>query len=307
MVFPTVSYSTKLTLKKSTPPSSSTTSSPATTKKPRLGQSKIGPRSAPDRYDRIAAYDRAFQKYIQKDSKLASWKQKMDEKGLPNPLIEGYQRSSTSWQHSLSSLSSDSSSSSSSSTTSISKEHSAFSRTMKRFDLKPMRSVTITSSSPSSFPPISVAAPMPKPSVSRRIINRLSLSINSKGGSIKVAPTATQSMRRHSHHSEPPQHYRCHYHYPPVMSSPQIIPPVPSTSQHYHYPNHHHPSRLLQRSLDRPLQPVNTMKKSPYTPTIITPPSPPSSPCSMDESNSLKRHIGSSSPQYCHRQKVIAK
>jgi hypothetical protein len=89
MVFPTVSYSTKLTLKKSTSPSASTTSNPATTKKPRLGQSKIGPRSAPDRYDRIAAYDRAFQKYIQKDSKLASWKQKMDEKGLPNPLIEG--------------------------------------------------------------------------------------------------------------------------------------------------------------------------------------------------------------------------
>ncbi|KAI8331346.1 hypothetical protein BC941DRAFT_438920 [Chlamydoabsidia padenii] len=299
MVFPTVSYSTKLTLRKSTPPTPSSTSSISPTKKQRPSHAKIGPRSAPNRSDRIAAYERAFQRCIQKDSKLASWKQRMDEKGLPSPLIEGYQRSSTSWQHSLSSLSSDSSSTSSS--------DARDSRTMKRFDIKPMRSITITSSSPSS-------APMPKPSVSRRIINRLSLSITSKA--VKVAPSATQSLRRHSHQSGPPHHFRCQYHYPmspPVMITPLPAPSLPRihpTTQSYHYHPHSHyghpqqqTSRFLQRSLDRSLQPVNTttIKKN-----TILPPSPPSSPCSVDEPVSLKRYIGTPS-QHCPRQKVVAK
>ncbi|ORZ20731.1 hypothetical protein BCR42DRAFT_389919 [Absidia repens] len=179
MVFPTVSYSTKI----------NATFSPS--KKFRISHPKVGPRHAPNRYDRIAAYDRAFQRYIQRDSKLAAWKQRMDQKGLPSPLVDGYQRSSSSWQHSLSSISSDSSTCTNDSYT--------LNKSKTIYDIKPIKSITITSSTPS---PLAHSAPMPKPSVSRRIINRLSLSRSNSSKnnyhSSKVTPMATQSLRRHS-------------------------------------------------------------------------------------------------------------
>ncbi|KAI8093038.1 uncharacterized protein BX664DRAFT_357516 [Halteromyces radiatus] len=218
MVFPTVSYSTKINSKFSSRVSSN--------KKARLNHPKVGPRHAPNIYDRIAAYDRAFQKCIQMDSKLSSWKRRMDEKGLPQPLIQGYQRSSSSWQHSLSSLSSESSSTYS---------HDFYSaKTRKSNDVQPTRSITVSSSSSSSSS--SMPSPVPKPSVSRRIINRLSLSrtnnISRNSNHTGVVPISTQSSYRRpsiTSNKDCQQYQSPHYHYPSVMSS-NIISPSPSPS-----------------------------------------------------------------------------
>ncbi|KAI9309256.1 hypothetical protein BJ944DRAFT_284763 [Cunninghamella echinulata] len=78
MVFPTGSYSTKINNKLNT-------KNKSTYRPP-----KVGPRHAPNIYDRIAAYDRAFQRCMTMDSKLSSWRLRMEQKGLPQPLLEGY-------------------------------------------------------------------------------------------------------------------------------------------------------------------------------------------------------------------------
>ncbi|SAM03424.1 hypothetical protein [Absidia glauca] len=143
MVFPTVSYSTKINAKFSAH------------KKFKLSTPRVGPRSAPDIYDRISAYDRAFHKCMQKDSKLAQWRQRMERKGLPAPLRDGYQRSSSSWQHSLSSLSSGAST--------CSNESYTLHRTKNVYDIKPMRSITTATTTTTNCPP-PLVAPSPRPS-----------------------------------------------------------------------------------------------------------------------------------------------
>lgn len=80
MVFPTVSYSTKINNKLNHNKNKNTVTN---------RHLKVGTRHAPNIYDRIAAYDRAFQRCMNMDSKLSSWRRRMEQKGLPKPLIEG--------------------------------------------------------------------------------------------------------------------------------------------------------------------------------------------------------------------------
>ncbi|CAO3591714.1 unnamed protein product [Absidia cylindrospora] len=262
MVFPTVSYSTKI----------NATFNPS--KKFRISHPKVGPRHAPNRYDRIAAYDKAFQRYIQRDSKLAAWKQRMDQKGLPGVLVDGYQRSSSSWQHSLSSMSSDSST--------CTNESYTLNKTKPIYNIKPTKSISITSSTP-------LSPPMPKPSVSRRIINRLSLSRSNSSKnnypSSKVAPTATQSLRRHSsgtqqkyqglstnvHPLPTPSFSLLQYQQP--QKTPHFSSSPMSLDRHLHQPNNNNSTK---RSL---------CHHAPTTPRISAPIS-----CSVEEYLSQKRY-----------------
>ncbi|ORZ09299.1 hypothetical protein BCR42DRAFT_424143 [Absidia repens] len=218
----------------------------------------------------------------------------MDEKGLPAPLIEGYQRSSSSWQHSLSSVSSDSSTCSSGSYT--------LNKTKNVYDIKPMKSITVTS--PASHPP-PLAPPMPKPSVSRRIINRLSLSKSTKRPSSKVAPSATQSLQRSNNYlnnsnqntySRQPSHR--------MNSNP---PPKPSLPRTTHLQSQY-PSRL---PLDRHTY-MNDSKNNYQTTDIPRPPSPPPSPCGIDAYLSQQRtqgveHLQYQSSHYYHRHRIVVK
>ncbi|CAO3600066.1 unnamed protein product [Absidia cylindrospora] len=285
MVFPTASYSTKINTKFSSRGSSN--------KKLRATHPKVGPRHAPNIYDRIAAYDRAFQRCLKQDSKLSSWRQRMDEKGLPTPLIEGYQRSSSSWQHSLSSVSSDSTTCSSGSYT--------LNKTKNVYDIKPIKSIPVTS--PSSPPPLS--PPMPKPSVSRRIINRLSLSKSTKRQSSKVAPSATQSLQRSNNYLNNSKQNNYSRHPPcPMKSNSPPKPSLPRTS-------HLQPQKPSRLPLDRHTY-INNSKNNYLTTDIPRPPSPPPSPYGIDDCLSQKRlqgveHLQYQSSHYYHRHRIIVK
>ncbi|CAO3609685.1 unnamed protein product [Cunninghamella echinulata] len=144
MVFPTGSYSTKINNKLNT-------KNKSTYRPP-----KVGPRHAPNIYDRIAAYDRAFQRCMTMDSKLSSWRHRMEQKGLPKPLLEGYKYTKKSYTNTTSTT-----------TTSISNN------TNNNYN-NPIHST--------------FDIPTPKPSVSRRIINRLSSSKSTILQTKKVSP-----------------------------------------------------------------------------------------------------------------------
>ncbi|ORX58869.1 hypothetical protein DM01DRAFT_1371887 [Hesseltinella vesiculosa] len=131
MVFPTVSRSTRFITRYR--------SSAA----PKI---KAGPRLAWNIYDRIAAYDRGFQRFMDLNSKLAGWTKRMNTKSRPLPPSSPTSSSFLFRRYSSSSSSTCSSGS---------------------------------SFSPSHHPPLSsihsmpLPVPMPKPSLSRRIVGAL--------------------------------------------------------------------------------------------------------------------------------------
>ncbi|KAI8063771.1 hypothetical protein BC940DRAFT_335693 [Gongronella butleri] len=136
MVFPTVSYSTRLLTR------------PRASPIPRI---KVGPRLAWNIYDRIAAYDRGFQRYMHMDSKLAAWTKRVHAKPGPSP------------PPSIASLSRRSSASSGASSTLSSKLLARASSSLLSPPPSPGMHASMQLPSP----------PMPKPSMSKRIVGAL--------------------------------------------------------------------------------------------------------------------------------------
>ncbi|CAO3624007.1 unnamed protein product [Cunninghamella blakesleeana] len=253
MVFPTVTYSTKINSKLNQNKSKSI----APNRHP-----KVGTRHAPNIYDRIAAYDRAFQRCMKMDSKLSSWRRKMEQKGLPKPLMEGYKQK---------------------------KRQSICNNNHNNNNNNYNNNYNNNNNSnhPSINNVMMMDIPTPKPSVSRRIINRLSSSKSTLLQNKKVSPIQYYNQQQKKNSSKSSSNVKnCKY----VISSPILIntplPPLPPTPPPHKIFNYSSSSSITSSTTTTSIKNRSSDQRNKYLRASLIVPNH----CALDDTLLHKRH-----------------